>query len=706
MSKVLDIKAPDGNIYTISVNDDVSDNDALKSFADHYKQNMEQGGKPSQPSGAADTFGNQALRTTRDYVQAAGALGRDVAKGGIGAITGIPELLMRGYNYAGGKAGLPQVPESAMPSTAVDNLLNSPEIAPQSSSDRFISNAIQAGTGALSAGSAGKELLSAANPVVQTAGKVLGGGLSPTAQVAPMVLGSAAADVAKESGNPQLALPASLIGSMTPAGIRMMAGGVGSNIGQRVLGETGVMGVGSGTGQTLVKDAAMARLAQLLGRDAYKSDPVEFARGRLDQLAGRGSLANIGQNTLSEADLLASLPGSAKPMFTQEAARVSGTRGPVLQSEVDKALGTADLDLGTWKQATIAKRSAAADPLYAQVNDIPVKVDKELYDLLQRSESVHGLAEKTAKVAGSPIDLSKLTPAEAELKQKTDALMNTVKVATESPADSVPFKALDQVKQSLYDAADSAKQIGNKNLGREYDSLRKQLTSKLDEISPKDANGVSIYKQARQSFEGPSQLMKSADVGTSVTDMKLHELKEAIAGMSEGERETMKIGAALAYKEKLGFQSGQTQQMAFLKNPDTRDRIDLIFGDKADDFKRALLREADIKQIERVGQGSGTMPRSALAEDQGMSLDAAHALATMHSPVAAISALAKGRKYLSMPEDTRNKLAEMLLARGDTAESHLNDLQQYMAEQAMSSAQRKRLAGVLAARNAAQAGQE
>lgn len=706
MSKELDIKAPDGNIYTISVNDDVSDNDALQSFAAHYKQSMEQGGKPAQPSGAVDTLGNKASRFARDYVQAAGALGKDVAKGGINAIGIIPELLMRGYNYAGGKAGLPQVPESAMPSTAVNNLLDRPEIAPQSPLDRGISNAIQSASGALMGGAAGNALIGAASAPVRTAGKVLGGGLSPASQVTPMVLGSAAADVARESGHPGLALPASLIGSMSPAAIRMMGSGVASNVGQRVLGETGIMGAGAGTGSNLVNNAALGRLAQLLQREAPDADPLEFARGRLDQLGNRGSLASIGPNTLSEADLLASLPGNAKPMFRQEAERVAGTRGPTLQAAADQALNKSGVGFGEWLDKTIADRAAAAAPLYEKVNNLTVDVDKDLYNLLQRSESVHGLAERTAAVAGKPIDLSKLTPAQVEMKQKTDELMNLVNVAVGSQAGRASFKSLDQVKQALYDAADSAKRLGNKNLGREYDNLRKQLTAKLDEISPKDANGVSIYRQAREAFEGPSQLISAAEAGSKAVNQDQRSLQELISGMSQGELEAFKIGAALSFREKLGSQSGQTQLMAFLKNPNTSDRINLIFGDKADDFKRALLREADVKQIERVGQGSQTMPRSALAEDQGVSLDAVQAVSALHNPVNAISALAKGTKYLTMPEVTRNKLAEMLLARGDAAESQLKDLQQYMAEQAMSSAQRKRLAGVLAARNVAQAGQE
>jgi len=667
---------------------------------------MEFGGKPAQPSGAVDTLGNKALRFARDYVQATGALGRDASKGGINAIGIIPELLMRGYNYAGGKASLPQVPESAMPSTAVNNLLDSPEIAPQSPLDRGISNAIQSASGALMGGAAGNALIGAASAPVRAAGKVLGGGLSPASQVTPMVLGSAAADVARESGNPELALPASLIGSMSPSAIRMMGSGVASNVGQRVLGETGIMGAGAGTGSNLVNNAAMARLAQLLQREAPDADPLEFARGRLGQLGNRGSLANIGQNTLSEADLLASLPGNAKPMFRQEADRVANTRGRVLQSEVDKLLNKSGVGYGEWLDKTIADRAAAAAPLYEKVNNLAVDVDKDLYDLLQRSESVHGLAEKTAKVAGTPVDLSKLTPAQVEMKQKTDALMNAVNVAVTSQAGRASFKSLDQVKQALYDAADSAKRLGNKNLGREYDNLRKQLTAKLDEISPKDANGVSIYRQARESFEGPSQLMNAAEKGSKAVNQDEESIKEFISGMSQGEIEAFRIGAAQSFKNMLGLQTGQTKLMAFMKNPNTEDKINLIFGDKAGDFKRALLREADIKKIEPVGLGSQTMNRSALAEDQGVSLDAAHAVSALHSPAAAISALAKGTKYLTMPEVTRNKLAEMLLARGDAAESQLKDLQKYMAEQAMSSAQRKRLAGVLAARNVAQAGQE
>ena len=702
MNKELDIKAPDGNTYTIRVDESVSDNDAIAQFAQHYQQQMEQGGLPKEPVGV-DTASNKFNRFAREYARQVGMLGKNVAEGGIGAVTGIPELGMRGYNLAAGKLGLSQIPEEYMPSSVMEKAIGSPELQPQSGLERTVGALTQAAAGAGTGVGLARNMMQSGIPAVQKAGQFLGGNQTFKQQAVPMMAGTLGAEAAKESGHPELAIPASIIGSLTPAGVKMMTGGVASNVAQRVASSQ------SDLAKALSQESAYDRLYQILKRDAEANhpdvDPIEYAKGRLEQLGGRAGLAAVGPNTLAESDLLASLSGPAKGMFKQEAERISGTRGPTLQAAAGQALNEG-AGLPSYVSDLIATRKAAADPLYKQVNNTQVTVDKELQDLLKRSESAHGLAETTAKVAGRPIDLSKLTPEQTQTVTSQDALMNQVQNVITKPGSKVLFGDLDKVKQSLYDAATAAKKGGHTNLGNEYDNLRRQLTDKLDRLSPTDAQGNSIYKTAREAYAGPSQLKDAAEVGSNALTMKLPDLKEAVNQMTQGELDAFRVGAAQAYKQAAGSQSGMTAMMKFLKEPNTRDRMQLVFGDKADDFMRSLLRESDVKQMERIGQGSQTMPRSALAEDQGVSVDAVKAAASLAHPSAAVATLLKGSKFLTMPEATRTKLAELLLARGGSAEDVINDLQTYMANKATSAAQQKRLASILASRAAAQAGQE
>lgn len=456
-----------------------------------------------------------------------------------------------------------------------------------------------------------------------------------------------------------------------------IAGGIGRNILERVPAAEG-----------LRQSAAQQRLAQLLTRDVeakmpgMPANPYQAARARLTALGGRSPIAATGKNVASELDLLASMPGSAETLAEREARRISTGRGPTLQAAAAGALKEGQGLLG-YVTDMIEQRRTASEPLYKQVNTLTVPVDKELESLLKRSESAHGLAEVTAKIAGKPIDLSKLRAEDTKVVETTDALMNTIRQTITTPGSQVPFEALDKVKQSLYDAATAAKKGGHTNLGNEYDRLRKQLTEKLDRLSPKDAKGVSIYKTARETFAGPSQLLDAAESGANALTMKAADLREAVAQMTVGELEAFKIGAAQAFKEKLGSQSGQTQLMAFAKNPNIEERIDLVFGKDARQFKKSLLQEAELKKLERAGQGSQTFKRMAGAEDQAKAMEVMQDVGqAATAPSTLVSKIPQWYGQLAMPEQTRNQLAKMLLMRGPQAQQELNILEEYMRKRA------------------------
>lgn len=456
-----------------------------------------------------------------------------------------------------------------------------------------------------------------------------------------------------------------------------IAGGIGRNILERVPAAEG-----------LRQSAAQQRLAQLLTRDVeakmpgMPANPYQAARARLTALGGRSPIAATGRNVASELDLLASMPGSAETLAEREARRISTGRGPTLQAAAAGALKEGQ-GLPGYVTDMIEQRRTASEPLYKQVNTLTVPVDKELESLLKRSESAHGLAEVTAKIAGKPIDLSKLRAEDTKVVETTDALMNTIRQTITTPGSQVPFEALDKVKQSLYDAATAAKKGGHTNLGNEYDRLRKQLTEKLDRLSPKDAQGVSIYKTARETFAGPSQLLDAAESGANALTMKASDLREAVAQMTAGELEAFKVGAAQAFKEKLGSQSGQTQLMAFAKNPNIEERIDLVFGKDARQFKKSLLQEAELKKLERAGQGSQTFKRMAAAEDQAKAMEVMQDVGqAATAPSTLVSKIPQWYGQLAMPEQTRNQLAKMLLMRGPQAQQELNILEEYMRKRA------------------------
>ena len=496
------------------------------------------------------------------------------------------------------------------------------------------------------------------------------------------------------AGSSEATTPEQLTGDIGSGalGSGLMASGLG--IAGKTAGAIGrgiVERIPEGAGQKILEsvklspesmriDSARTRMAQLLGRDVeakmpgMSANPYSVAKARLESLGERSPIAATGKNVASELDLLASMPGSAETLADREARRISNSRGPTLQAATAQALGTGGVKYNDWVNSVISDRAAKSQPLYKQLETVNVPVDAELQKLLQRSVDVHGLAEKSARVRGEPIDLSEIT----------------------AGSKSVPFNVLDKLKRSLYDAAQSAKQSGEKNLGYDFDEVRKKLVEKLDSISPKDANGISIYKQAREAFEGPSQLLNAAKSGREAISSDDAVISELISGMSQGELEAFKIGAAQAFKQKLGSQSGQTQIMAFPKNSNINERINLIFGKDAREFKKSLLQEAELKKLERAGQGSQSFKRFAGSEDQAKALEVAHdVVGAATAPATIPGKMMQWGTQLAMPEQTRNQLAKLLLLRGKGATDELNALEQYMLSKAGTD-RNKRMASALA----------
>jgi hypothetical protein len=132
----------------------------------------------------------------------------------------------------------------------------------------------------------------------------------------------------------------------------------------------------------------------------------------------------------------------------------------------DESLKTGGAGYQTTIDDLVKQRETAAAPLYKQIENLSVKVDPELYKLLQASPKAHAKYEELVQLnRGTPIDLSKI-----------------------KPGDDLPFYALDKIKQALYDLGENSKGEFGKptNLSRSYDQLRRDLIDKMDKLSPKD----------------------------------------------------------------------------------------------------------------------------------------------------------------------------------------------------------------------------
>jgi hypothetical protein len=463
-------------------------------------------------------------------------------------------------------------------------------------------------------------------------------------------------------------------GIITPAMSRLPEGGFGIMRGAEVQTPE------TFAGYNVRPDYARERLAELLERDAQArimtgvepgQETVMGAR-RLRKLGPEAPIASTGSNTLAEIDMLANLPGSAGRKLEMQQRRVAEKRGGAITKTAELATGvmqSADDEL-----VNLAKRQAdAAGPLYDKLRTVTFPIDEELQSILGRARLDLGAAQRTATRRGET------QVALRQLKQ----------------GDQLPFAAADQLKRSLWDKAKTARRKGANNEAADLDQLRLDLVKKLDSLSPD-------YAKARETFAGFGELETAVELGQSSLSETAESLSKLTKEMTPSELEAFRVGAVDSLRQVAGSQPGQTRLLNMYKEPELKGKLRAIFGNDFRKFQRMILSQEELKKLERVGGGSQTFKRLAQAQDQKDTFDLVQASQAATNPVGALQMLQQKATQYGMPEQQRNKLAQLLMLRDQPAQDELRNMQEYMRRRAMGQALGRQTSGRIGAFGAGQ----
>ena len=436
---------------------------------------------------------------------------------------------------------------------------------------------------------------------------------------------------------------------------------------------TGAQGVGRGISavgrrgaaafrERSAEDLARERLAQVLMREMpdrmqMQNEPFQaFTQRKLGRLGEGAPLAAIGPQTVGQIDLLASMPGTAAKQLDMTRRRIASERGPIIETAAERLLDAQGMPFRATLSGFAQAKQDAAQPFYDQLRGTSFVADRGLVSLLKRAAGAQGPARELAQVSGEDMpDLSQI-----------------------KPGDPIPFEALDRIKKALFDIEEGARGEFGKatERSRAYGGLRNELIRKLDDLSPKDDSGNSIYRTARDTFAGGAEIETAMRRGFESLQLGVEDLGELVNGMSRGEIDAFRLGAAQALRDKIGTQSGQTQLLNAWKEPALQGRLRLIFGNNFNDFRRVLLGQERVKSVERAGQNSQTFARQEAKRDLNNfmeTVDVAQNVQTGNVP----GIIRYGAQRLQMPEASRNALARMLLLRGSAAQQEIAATQAY-----------------------------
>jgi len=461
-------------------------------------------------------------------------------------------------------------------------------------------------------------------------------------------------------------------------------GAIGSNIAQRF-------------NPARATTAAQLEIAQALARDAearqMAGNPVIAARTTLPKLGQPAVIADVGgASTRGLLDTMATLPGRTKEAVSQFIRqRESLGAAPRMISAAEESMGVQGQRLAPTLEALSLKQAADAAPIYKQLENVSFRADDELVKLLAREPGAHKVAEVSARRRGEPnIDLSLI-----------------------KAGDDIPLAALDKIKKTLWDMAESAKTGESRRPtadSRDIDAIRVALIDKLDRLSPKDAAGNSIYKMARDAFAGPAELKDAANIGAKSLSQTEARISDQIKNFSQSELDAFRVGAFESLRQKLGTSlGGRTEIINAYKNPVVREKLQTIFGSEAayKRFATTMANEERFRLLNATGQGSQTASRAAAADDLG--IGALKDVAGIASGVAGGSPVGIGQGMVNlfnrtrMPETTRNELGRILLSGGLEGQNNLRAMMQAGERVARQRQEAARRAGVFGVTPAAAA---
>ena len=441
------------------------------------------------------------------------------------------------------------------------------------------------------------------------------------------------------------------------------------------------------TGPTRMRAQLQEELDAL--RSGVEADPTEVAAARLQRPRGGGlgpeaPIAATGSATRGELALLRNQPGSTEGMIKRGVSSLRNERGQRLETASDTLLDAQGVPFRATVEQFTQQAKAKSAPFYAQLEGYLAPVDAELVTLLNRASDTFKTAEKLARVEGMPqaLDLGNLRP-----------------------GDRVPFNVLDTLKRTLYDIEDNAKgKFGQPTQeSRAYTNLRRDLTDKLDKISPKDNQGRSVYQLARSEFGSETQMATAMKRGRDVMSEDVEELADIINDMEPAQLNAFRIGAAQALRDKVSTPRGQAELMALQKSPGMQKRLRLVFGNDFRKFQAAVLREAELQETAQAGLGSQTFRLGQREEDQSKFAQALRTAQMLQGDmVAGMAAVAEKDAGRKLTERQRQQLAELLLLKGQPAQDELRNVRLYLERRAAAQRRAQQASGRIGAFGAGQ----
>lgn len=484
--------------------------------------------------------------------------------------------------------------------------------------------------------------------------------------------GAAAAGAADDGNRLQSATLGAAGGAIAGPLISSLAGrAISSRAGQAVTRKASdltarVMGREIGTALPSSEPAAVRAVARALKRGGKSVDDVT---ARLQSPAARRAELALMDEVQPLTEAVTTLPGKGAEGLAKDL-RVRGRGRTVREATaIDEALGTAGRSPMPEKEALVAARAAASDPLYAEARAFPATNDPRVALLAESDDMAQALKVGAQRVRAR----------NAVAKAEGGATIDI-------PEEGYAVAQLDEAKRYLDKLIARAKKNED---GGAVDVLTKQknaLTAIIDDATKRES-GSPVYNEARAAYAGPSGQIDAMKIGQKALRMRDDDLAAAIAKMGPEERAQFRVGLADAAKRNPRWIQDVASENATAGGRERTLAAAFDDPDQFAQFKAALDAEAlGAETRNRAVRGSPTAPRAAAQADlNARILNDAASIATQgpKSWLASKADAVASRTQTAFLEKNRDKIAEALRMRPGSPQ--FESLIQQLARQATAS---------------------
>lgn len=317
----------------------------------------------------------------------------------------------------------------------------------------------------------------------------------------------------------------------------------------------------------------------------------EMVRSRAQQLATDAPSARamdvLGEPGVRIGRRIQALGGEAGEDIGKAMTERTGAIPERLQQALTRTTGIAKENMLETVDEIATRRKAIADPLYEAVKQQAPVVSDELEKLIASRPSLRQAASKAQNLM-----------AESGVKLPT---MSTAEGAT--PLRTPEY--LDYMKRALDDMLYMGKRPGPGGLGlteqRSIAQTRKDFIDMLDMSIPG-------YQEARAAWAGETAFINAIETGQEFARKKVapRDIAKALETMPVDEQEFVQRGWLDAQRESI---SEMRLRPSEIKTPKYREKVEAIFGDKADDIISALDAEVQLTaNANAIMSGSRTAP--------------------------------------------------------------------------------------------------